>query len=99
MKIKMVMKWDGITPEMYEKIRKLTDWEGNKPKGAMFHAASFAEGGLRVTDIWESADDFNSFASNRLMPVIAQVEGVTGEPQVEISQLHAIYVPSDVKLN
>jgi heme-degrading monooxygenase HmoA len=98
MRIAMVMNWDGITPEQYEEVRKTANWEGNVPKGAVFHMAGFHNNELRVTDIWESAEDFNSFVQHRLMPATAAA-GATGEPQVEIFPVHAIFAPVPNRLN
>ncbi len=89
----MLMKWDGVTPDQYEKIRKTVNWEGNAPKGAVFHVAAFNDNACRVTDIWESADDFNNFVQDRLMPATAEA-GIKGEPQVELIPVHAIFVPA-----
>jgi hypothetical protein len=47
----MSMRWDGVTPDQYEKARKLVNWEGNIPKGALFHVSAFSNNALRVTDI------------------------------------------------
>ena len=70
----MIMKWQGITASQYDEVRKIVNWEGNRPKGAIFHVASFGDNALHVTDIWESADDFNDFVQNRLMPGVMQVD-------------------------
>ena len=92
MKIVMIMKWDGVTSDQYEQLRKIVNWEGDAPKGAVFHVAGFDATGIRVTDIWDSADDFNNFVQNRLMPGTQQV-GIPGQPQVEIIPAYAIFVP------
>jgi hypothetical protein len=97
MKIVMLMKWDGVTADQYEKLRKVVNWEGNEPKGAVFHVATFDNAGIRVTDIWESADDFNNFVQSRLMPGTAEV-GIAGSPQVEVYPAHAIYAPHPDRL-
>ena len=92
MKTVMIMKWEGVTPDHYEKLRKTVNWEGDRPKGSVFHVAAFDSSGIRVTDIWESADDFNNFVQSRLMPGTAEA-GIPGAPQVEVYPLHALYVP------
>ncbi len=86
------MKWDGITSDQYEKLRKVVNWEGNRPTGGVFHVASFGNNAAHVTDIWESEAELNNFLQNRLMPGVAQV-GIQGQPQVEVYPVHAIYVP------
>ena len=97
MKTVMTMKWDGVTPDQYDKLRKVVNWEGNDPKGAVFHVAVFDASGIRVTDIWESQDDFNNFVQSRLIPGTAEV-GIAGAPQVEFFTVHAIYVPDAERL-
>jgi hypothetical protein len=91
MKTMMIMKWDGATPDQYEQVRKNVNWEGDKPKGAVFHVASFGNNALHVMDIWESQDDFNSFVQNRLMPGVMKA-GIQGQPQIELYPVHATYV-------
>ena len=77
--IAMLFKWEGISKADYDAVRKIVNWEGNKPKGAILHVATFDDKGLRVTDVWETAEDFNNFVNNRLMPGVAQY-GVTTQP-------------------
>ena len=79
MPIVMNMRWDGVTREEYEEARDQVGWEQRAPEGGLLHIASFAEDGLRVTDIWESADDFNRFVENRLMPVVQEI-GIQTQP-------------------
>ena len=89
----MNMKWAGFTKDQYEAIRKTVHWESNVPKGAVFHVAGFDKNGARVTDIWESEEEFNTFVKERLMPG-TKAAGIPGEPQVEIYPLHATFVPA-----
>ena|ERR1700741_4462608 len=91
-KIVMFMKWEDTTLEQYEAVRKIVDWETDRPKGACFHVAAFDGNALRVTDIWESAGDFNNFIQTRLMPGVKKA-GIFGLPQIEILPVHAMYVP------
>jgi len=97
MKTVMQMKWDGITPDQYEKLKKVVNWEGNFPKGAIFHVAGFEKSGIRVTDIWESVEECNAFVEKRLLPATI-AEGIKGQPQVEFYPVHTIFVPAPEKL-
>ena len=92
MAILMQMKWLGTTKEQYEAVRKSVAWETDKPEGGRFHVAAFDEQGLRVVDIWDSAENFNRFVEKRLMPGV-KAAGIQGEPQIEITPLHAIFAP------
>ena len=93
MPILMQMKWDGITPEQYDKTREIVNMDADTPKGLISHAACFRDNAIYVNDIWETAEDFNNFAQTRLMNASAEA-GMNGEPHVEIYPAHAILVPN-----
>ena len=92
MRIVMSMKWDGVTPDQYDELRKSVRWEHEKPDGAVAHFAGFHNNSLRVTDIWESETDLNNFLHNRLMPGVAKI-GIQTQPQVDVFPLYATFVP------
>ncbi len=98
MRIVMQMKWDGVTPEQYNSMRQSVHWEGNVPQGAVFHVAGFHDNAIHVTDIWESAEDFNNFAQSRLIPGAIKAE-IKGQPQVELFPMHAIFIPALERVN
>ncbi len=89
-RIVMYMKWSGVTKDHYESIKKAINWEKEKPKGAVFHIASFDKSGMRVTDVWESEKDFNDFAQKRIMPAVRKM-GIRNEPEVEIHPAHSTF--------
>ncbi len=93
MAVVIFMEWDGVTLEHYEALRKLVNWEGNPAEGGMFHVAAIMDKGLRVTDLWQSAEAFQSFVEQRLMPGVQQL-GIPGQPQVEIYPVHALFTPA-----
>ena len=68
----MSMRWAGVTPEQYEEAREVINWEGDVPDGAVLHVAGFDGDDLRVTDVWESEEDFNTFVE-RFGPFPARV--------------------------
>lgn len=83
MAVVMIMEWEGVTLDQYEQTRKLVNWEGDVPPGGIYHVAAHDGRGMRVTDVWESAELFQQFVENRLMPGVKQL-GIPGEPKVEI---------------
>jgi hypothetical protein len=92
MSVMMEMFWEGIKPEQYEQLRSTVNWEGNFPKGAIFHVSAFEDRGIHVIDLWDSAEEFNDFVQKRLMPEVQKL-GVTNEPKVNIYPVHAIFAP------
>jgi hypothetical protein len=79
----------GVTTDQYdETIRRLErsgDW---LPEGLEYHVAFRSNGGLRVSEIWDSREQFDAFGE-RLMPVLkdAGIE-LSGEP--ETLEIHNI---------
>jgi hypothetical protein len=88
----MSMHWRGVTQEQYEEAREVVNWEGDVPDGAVLHVAGFDSNGIRVTDVWESEDQFNRFAEERLMPGVQQI-GIEGRPDVEFYPVQNIFNP------
>ena len=95
MAVLMLMQWDDVTREQYDAVRKIVNFEGDVPKGGLFHAAAFSDKGLRVSDLWDNAQDFQAFVEKRLMPGVAQA-GIKGEPKVEIWPAHNVFTPGYV---
>ncbi len=93
MAVVMNMEWPGVTSAQYEQARKMVNWEGNVPSGAQFHVAAFNDKGLCITDIWDSAEDFQRFVDQRLTPATQKI-GIQGQPNVEILPVHAIFAPA-----
>lgn len=92
MAIVMSMVWAGITPLQYDELRAAVGWLDDAPAGGRVHIAAFSDRGLQATDVWESAEDFQSFVDGRLMPAVQEL-GLAGEPQVQILPLHELYSP------
>lgn len=93
MAVMMIMKREKVTPEQYEAARRTVNWEGDVPEGGMFHVASFNGDTLHVTDVWESAEELQSFVENRLLPGTAQL-GIQTQPEVQVYPVHAIFTPA-----
>ena len=46
MAVLMRMDWAELTPAKYDELRKVVDWEGDKPPGGMSHVAAFDDAGV-----------------------------------------------------
>jgi hypothetical protein len=86
----MSMRWRGVTPEQYEEARQVVNWEGDVPDGAVLHVAGFDSDGIRVNDVWESAEQFQAFVDGRLMQGVQQV-GIEGEPEIELYPVQNVF--------
>jgi hypothetical protein len=90
MTVVMNMRWDGVTPEQYDAARDEVKWEIDAPDGAISHVAWFEDGAIRVIDVWESGEQFQTFVEQRLMPGTAKV-GIAGQPDVTIQPAHRYF--------
>ena len=77
-----------VTTEQYdETIRRLEksgDW---LPEGLEYHVAFTSDGRFRVSEIWDSREQFDAFGE-RLMPVLKDVGIEPGKP--EMLEIHNI---------
>lgn len=92
MAIAMLMRWNGITEEQYDTARALAPFNRDTAPGSLFHVAAFDEQGIRVTDVWESADDWETYLTEHLVPVFAKL-GFPGQPEVEVVPVHLLITP------
>jgi hypothetical protein len=69
----------GQYDETIRRFEAAGDWP---PKGLAYHVAFRSEGNLRVSEIWDSREQFDAFGK-RLMPVLADVGiELSGEPEM-----------------
>lgn len=72
------------TREEYDKVTEILG--DSTPEGAILHAGCDLGGDKwRSVDVWESAEAFQSFVQNKLIPAIAQVNPdapQAGEPEI-----------------
>ena len=90
MAIMMVMEWPDVSAAQYDEVKRITNFENDWPAGGMFHVAAVDGTTLRVTDVWESAEQFQAFAETRLMPCVQQL-GITSQPNISILPAHNVF--------
>ena len=75
----------SVSTDQYdEAVRRLEDSGDWPPDGLDYHVAFIADGQLRVSEIWDSEDQFQAFGE-RLRPVLTDIGIEPGEPrQLEI---------------
>ncbi len=80
-----------VTTEQYDAtIRELEGREDFPPDGADYHCAFVVDGSIRVSEVWNSREQFEAFGE-RLMPVLADQGIDPGEP--EILEVHNVIKP------
>lgn len=90
-KKKVMVEFDfpGMTAKEYDQIWSDLRTKGYEhPKGLIHHAGAPTANGVKVVDVWESAEKFNEFGQ-ALMPILNK-NGVK-EPKPTILPLHFEY--------
>ena len=94
MALLVVFKGNGFTKQMYESLRRLVNWESQRPAGGLIHACGFDDAGnLHVADVWNSPEEMNEFVSKRLVPGFQQLQ--IPMPEVQVMPLHNLNVYPD----
>ena len=92
MAIVMILRWPGFTTAQYDAARKVIDMDGNEPAGLLTHVAWPEADGYHVVDTWNTAEEFNRYVEQRLMPAMKRLN-IPGEPEVQIHPVHATLNP------
>jgi hypothetical protein len=89
MAVGVQLEFDGATLEQYDEIVGKMGFEpgGRGAPGGLFHWVTRTPNGIRVTDVWETKDQFNTFAAEQIGP-ITQAVGVPSPPSVTFFDVH-----------
>jgi hypothetical protein len=73
----------GMSTEKYEQaVRRVEEAGQFPPDGMDYHVCFGSEGDLRVSEIWDSREQFEAFGE-RLMPILADVGiQLSGDPEI-----------------
>lgn len=79
----------SATTQMYDDVLRRLESAGDfPPEGLEYHVAFESAGSQRVSEVWDSREQFEKFGQ-RLMPILAEVGiELAGEP--EILEIHNI---------
>lgn len=78
----------GFTTAKYDElVRKLEAVGAGSPAGRLYHVCFGEPTDLRVSDIWETREQFEKFGET-LMPLMQEL-GI-GPPQIEFFEVHNI---------
>ena len=71
----------SLTAEQYDEAVRRLDMGDSGPQGCEYHVCFGTDGNLRVSEIWDSQEQFEAFGE-RLMPILAEVGIDPGEPEI-----------------
>jgi len=79
----------GATLEQYDQVIQTMGYRPGGPggPGCLFHWVTKTANSIRVTDVWETKEQFDKFAEEKIGPVTQEV-GVPGPPQIQFFEVH-----------
>jgi hypothetical protein len=78
----------GGTEQGYEQVIATVFPEGKLPEGFLVHVAGPTETGWRVVNVVQSREQFEAFATERLLPATRQVGDAS--PQLMFFPVHSL---------
>ena len=89
MAVAIIMDFEGATLDQYDQIveKMGLDPGGQTPPGALFHWVTATDDGIRVTDVWESKEQFDAFSEEQIGPFSQEV-GITDPPRTTVHDVH-----------
>jgi hypothetical protein len=94
MPVAIVMEFKGATLEQYDQVIERMGFEpgGAGAPGGLSHWVTATADGIRVTDVWESAERYERFAEEQIGPY-ARDAGIPAPPQLEFYAVHNHLTP------
>lgn len=89
MAVAIVMDFEGGTLEQYDEVvgRMGFARQGQGAPGGLFHWVTTTDKGIRVTDVWNTREEFDQFAADQIGPITRDV-GIPQEPAVSVHEVH-----------
>ena len=82
---------DDRTTANYDRVQEALGARANPPAGGLVHTAGFDEktGVFRIFDVWESAEAWEAFLRDRLMPIVQPfMDEGRRPPETHVYELH-----------
>jgi hypothetical protein len=89
MPVAVIMEFENTSLEQYDQVVQRMGFSpgGAGAPGGLFHWVTPTNGGIRVTDVWESKEEYEQFAESKIGPLAAEA-GIPGPPQVTYAEVH-----------
>jgi hypothetical protein len=89
MAVAVILEFENTSLEQYDQVVQKMGFSpgGAGAPGGIFHWVTETNGGIRVTDVWESKETFEQFAESTIGPLTAEV-GIPGPPDVTYAEVH-----------
>ncbi len=76
------LEFPQATKEQYDKAIEKLNLGGKTAPGGIFHLATVTQSGIKVFDVWESKEAFDTFMAEKLGPVMSELGIQAGQPEM-----------------
>lgn len=89
MPVAVVLDFEGGTLEQYDEVIAKMGFRPGGPggPGGLFHWVTATDNGIRVTDVWQSREQFQRFADEKIGPLTAEA-GIPSPPKITMYDVH-----------
>ena len=89
MPVAVVLEFEDATMDQYDQVVQKMGFQpgGAGAPGGLFHWVTPTSNGFRVTDVWETREQFEAFADEKIGPLTQEV-GMTSPPTIEFFEVH-----------
>jgi hypothetical protein len=90
MAVAVVIECKGATLDQYDQVlaKMGRTPRGRGAPGSLFHWVTATEDGIRVTDVWRTHEEFETFAEERIGPFSVEV-GLPAPPEITFHDVHS----------
>jgi hypothetical protein len=94
MAVAVVMDFEGATLGQYDQVIQKMGFKPGGPgaPGAFGHWVMKTDTGIRVTDVWETKEKFETFGQEQIGPLTAAV-GIPSPPTLTFHEVHNYLTP------
>jgi hypothetical protein len=99
MAIGVVMDFKGGTLEQYDQVmvKMGLDHATQMPEGGISHWVCATDDGIRVTDVWETREQYDKFAAEQIGPYTEEV-GIPEPPQISFFGVHNYLIATPAEI-
>ena len=89
MAVGVIIECKGATLDQYDQVlaKMGRTPRGRGAPGSLFHWVTATEDGIRVTDVWQTREEFETFAAEQIGPLSAEA-GFPAPPVITFHDVH-----------
>jgi len=89
MAVGVIIECKGATLDQYDQVlaKMGRTPHGRGAPGSLFHWVTATDDGIRVTDVWQTREEFETFAAEQIGPLSAEA-GFPAPPEITFHDVH-----------